>query len=129
MIQIIVLLPFLAIFLFILFLRDLFKSSLITYIITLIISFIYGVYFHEILAAHLDSLFTAFRVFLLVFSLLLLFKIVEKENKNFFFSFKQKNFLVFITIGVFFTILLEGLVGFGTPGMICTKTLYNLNFN
>ncbi|MEM5830946.1 MAG: L-lactate permease [Candidatus Aenigmatarchaeota archaeon] len=129
MIQIIVLLPFLAIFLFILFLRDLFKSSLITYIITLIISFIYGVYFHEILIAHLDSLFTAFRVFLLVFSLLLLFKIVEKENKKFFLSFNQKNFLVFITIGVFLTILLEGLVGFGTPGMICTKTLYNLNFN
>lgn len=129
MIQIIVLLPFLAIFLFILLLRDLFKSSLITYIITLIISFIYGVYFHEILIAHLDSLFTAFRVFLLVFSLLLLFKIVEKENKKFFLSFNQKNFLVFITIGVFLTILLEGLVGFGTPGMICTKTLYNLNFN
>ncbi|MFH7902908.1 MAG: L-lactate permease [Candidatus Aenigmatarchaeota archaeon] len=129
MIQIIVLLPFLAIFLFILLLRDLFKSSLITYIITLIISFIYGVYFHEILIAHLDSLFTAFRVFLLVFSLLLLFKIVEKENKKFFLSFNQKNFLVFITIGVFLTILLEGLVGFGTPGIICTKTLYNLNFN
>ncbi|MEM5872907.1 MAG: L-lactate permease [Candidatus Aenigmatarchaeota archaeon] len=129
MIYIIVLLPFLAIFLSILLLRDLFKASLITYLITLFISFIYGVYFHEILIANLDSLFTAFRVFLLVFSLLLLFKIVEKENKSFFLSFKQKNFLVFITIGVFLTILLEGLVGFGTPGMICTKTLYNLNFN
>lgn len=129
MIFFILILPLLLLFILILILRDLFKSSLIVYVISLFILFSLGVYYQEIFKIHFDSLFTSFKIFLLVFSLLLLFEIVEKENREFFFYFKQKSFFTFITIGVFLTILIEGLVGFGTPGMISVRTLYDLGFN
>lgn len=121
--------PFVLLLFFVFSLRDLFKSLLLVYLITLLISFFLQIHVEKIIIAHLESVFVGFRIFLLVFSLLLLFKIIEKENIKFFKSFKEKNFTTFITIGVFLTILIEGLVGFGTPGMIAVRTLYDLGFN
>lgn len=127
--QFIVFLPYISLFISLFIFRDLLKSFIITYLITFIISIYIGVYIEKIFTAHLESFFTGFRIFLLVFSILILFKIVEKKNKKFFESFGEKNFSTFITIGIFLTILIEGLVGFGTPGMISVRTLFDLNFN
>lgn len=123
-------LPFLpiAFIIFSLFLfKDILKASFATYLLILFLSFYYSVFPEKILEAHLNSALSAFKIFLLIFSLLLIFNFLEKEKVLS--HFKKKDLKTFITVGVFFTILIEGLVGFGTPGMIATRTLIDLNFN
>ncbi|MEM5831722.1 MAG: L-lactate permease [Candidatus Aenigmatarchaeota archaeon] len=127
--EIFLFLPIISLFFLLFLTRDLFRTLFFSYLITLIVSISIGIYFYKILLAHIDSFLTGFKIFLLVFSVLFLFKIIEKENTKFFKSFKEKNFLNFIAIGIFLTILIEGLVGFGTPGIIAVKSLYTLGFN
>jgi lactate permease len=120
--------PFLVLLISLAIIRKIFYSILFSFISLLIVyPFILNFqYIFEILP---KSLLISSQIFFLVFSLLSLFYLVEEKNKKLLKEFKNKDFKTFILFGIYFTILLEGLVGFGTPGMIVVRSLSDIGFD
>jgi lactate permease len=122
------LIPFLVLLISLIFTRKLFNSILYSFISFLLIyPFIFDHFIF--LNALLKSINTSISIFILVFSLLSLFSLIENENKKFLKKFKNGDFKVLIILGIYFTLLIEALVGFGTPGMIVVKSLVDIGFN
>jgi len=120
--------PFLVLLISLAITRKIFYSILFSFL-SLLIVYPFILSFQHIFEILPKSLLTSFQIFLLAFSLLSLFYLVEEKNKKLLKEFKNKDFKTFILFGIYFTILLEGLVGFGVPGMIVVRSLSDIGFN
>ncbi len=121
-------LPLLVLLLSLAITRKIFYSILFSFF-SLLIIYPFILNFQHIFEVLPKSLLISFQIFLLVFSLLSLFYLVEEKNKKLLEEFKNKDFKTFILLGIYFTILLEGLVGFGVSGMIVVRSLSDIGFD
>jgi lactate permease len=121
-------LPLLVLLLSLAITRKIFYSILFSFF-SLLVIYPFILNFQHIFEVLPKSLLISFQIFLLVFSLLSLFYLVEEKNKKLLEEFKNKDFKTFILLGIYFTILLEGLVGFGVPGMIVVRSLSDIGFD
>lgn len=120
--------PLLVLLILLAITRKIFYSVLFSFV-SLLIIYPFILNFQHIFEVLPKSLLISFQIFLLVFSLLSLFYLVEEKNKKLLEEFKNKDFKTFILLGIYFTILLEGLVGFGVPGMIIIRSLSDIGFD
>jgi len=120
--------PLLVLLILLAITRKIFYSVLFSFV-SLLIIYPFILNFQHIFEVLPKSLLISFQIFLLVFSLLSLFYLVEEKNKKLLEEFKNKDFKTFILLGIYFTILLEGLVGFGVPGMIVIRSLSDIGFD
>jgi lactate permease len=120
--------PLLVLLILLAITRKIFYSILFSFV-SLLIIYPFILNFQHIFEVLPKSLLISFQIFLLVFSLLSLFYLVEEKNKKLLEEFKNKDFKTFILLGIYFTILLEGLVGFGVPGMIVVRSLSDIGFD
>ena len=120
--------PLLVLLILLAITRKIFYSVLFSFV-SLLIIYPFILNFQHIFEVLPKSLLISFQIFLLVFSLLSLFYLVEEKNKKLLEEFKNKDFKTFILLGIYFTILLEGLVGFGVSGMIVVRSLSDIGFD
>lgn len=128
--EILSIIPFLMIIYFLL-IRNLtaYKTMIITFIVTFWILYIgWEISVFNLVMVSLKGVVMGGEIFLIIFSILLLFSLLKQEGKldeirSFFRHFSSDKNVLIILVGFFLVAFIEAIAGFGTPAAIAAPIL------